>query len=1326
MKRFLLILALFPVALLSAGQQLRGIGVADGLPNSVVKCFAQDGQGFVWMGTFNGLARYDGFHFKVWRHADGDSTSLADSHVEALCHDGGYLWIGMRGGIDRLTLADGSVAHSRLANGKGAGAMPRESYVWKIMRSAGRLWAVNGRHELLCKPAGASLNWRVLPRSYGDVLSVAEYDGRHMLVCSRTRLMLVDSRSLAVKAWCKMPTTQDGSLASLSYSHNHGLAFVGFGYGQPTYAFSVSPKTVRQVDMTLPRHVKAITDYRDMTLFATDGDGLKAMRNRQMLTDVHPQYAGGVSGTALHALFVDRSGNLWIGTYREGACLYSPALGNFSTLTTAGGQLTNNAVMAVWSDGRRIYAGTDGGGLDIYDLATHATRTVTTANSRLPGSNVVSLCGDGNRLWMGIYGKGVCEMDLLSGSIKTIKLPPGRNGRQPGLMALWQIVDDGMGHILLRGTETYVYDKATGQTSLVSLPGKEHVSLMCCDGRRLWGVTTSHRLVAFDTRGHILQSIALPGKRPVNALFARNRRVYFSEQYGGLYMADTGSGIVRPMAQEILARHEVESIIGDGKGALWLGTDNGLLRYDEAKGTVRHFGREDIPGQAIQFLPNAATRHGAYLYFGSVGGLVFFNPSILKSGNSDGRVYFDNVLVQNDDRHIALYGTSPGTVRLAPDENFITISFATPELVDASKVRFRYKLDNFDNGWRIVEDTREVSYTNIPPGTYTFLIQATCGDGTWSKSVSELRLRVAHPWYDTWWARLLWLLIIIGVAYGVIHYYAHEQDMKRAIERKEQEKQHEVAQKELENKLIKKNNEDKLNFFANITHELRTPMFLITAPLEELLDSPQRPVPVPYSYLRRMYRNALRLNKLVNRILDMRKLEADTLRLRPQQVDVVGLCRRLSADYRALCSQKDISFCFSSSTEKLAASVDVEKLELIISNLITNAYKYTPNGGKVKLEVTAPAGNAGEQAGEFDIIVSDTGIGISPEEQGKIFDRYYRAGGSGKTMGDGLGLAFVKALVELHGGTVTVSSAKGRGSVFKVTLPCRQAAAGGVPGNRPVVEGGLQIDDDAMADELPEVVGPYQSPMATQSILIIDDEHETVELLERYLGRDYRIFKAGDGAEGLRKAADVMPDLIICDVMMPGMDGFEFLGNIKDDRKLQHIPVIMFTAKILDEDKIAAFRYGADAYITKPVSLKFLKARIESFLKPRPASLQDVSLTGTMAKSRMSKEDRKFVLRCREVIDRNMRRSDFGVDFMASELGMSHSALYKKVKAITGKSVVDMIVEYRIFKAVELFRDGETNATAVSEQCGFNDVRSFRAAFKSRMGMTPKQYVQQM
>lgn len=1327
------VLLLFPTIAFS--QHFRNLNVAEGLPNSVGKCFAQDGQGFIWIGTFNGLTRYDGFSFTSYYHVEGDSTTLADSHVESLYYDGrDGLWIGTKNGIDYMSLKNKKFAHCRYVDDqtKTERSMP-SAYIWNIVKSGSRLWALNSHFQLLFKQDDDSKVWHQFQIKDEQILAVADYKGKYLLVLSKHHLRMIDSHTFATKAFCSFPAIDNSAMCNLYYSKNQNLVFAGLGYGNKGLAFSVKnggKQTLQLIEKELPYHIKAVCDYADMTLFATDGQGLKVMKNGILLTNWTPIY-NQISGDAVHALYVDKQKTLWLGTYREGICLYSHRFDYFKTLTKAAQQLNFGVVSAVSVDGTNIYIGTDGGGLNIYNRVTHQTRFLTPTNSSLPGANIIGLLNDGNKLWMGIYGKGISVMDKQTRSIKNLTMP-SEGGVAANLYCMWKILDDHHGHLIFRGSRLYLYDKLT--TKIVIPPSlriSNHKALYL-DNQKLW-IATDKGL----TRVNILnykqeRYYALPDKADIVSLYAKNNQVFFSTQNGTFWKLNTKDGSCKKINSDTFADKEVKSILADKYGNLWLGTDKGLVQYNLSNGSTKMYGQEDYLFQNL-FSPNAAFYDGENMYFGTTSGLVQFRPSQFNKRFKETSIYFNNCFVLNTHEHLPLWGSSPDGLTFSHDQNFFTISFSVPELVTPHKIKFRYMLKGLDKEWREVEDVRTVSYTNVSPGSYTFLIQATNGDGTWSKHISQLAIHIDQPWYFSWWACLLWLLIIVGIIYAIFRHYTEKQQMKHEIAqkeqekqfeiaRKEQEKEHELAQKELEKEMIKKNNEDKLNFFANITHELRTPMFLITAPLEELLSSPLRPVQVPYSYLRGMYRNAVRLNKLVNSILDLRKMEAGSLKLKVTKRDIVKVCKRLSLDYRALCQQKNIAYSFETSLDSLGADVDIEKLELILSNLIANSYKYTNEGGKVSLQLL--------QEGELmKFIVSDTGIGIAKEKQVRIFDRYYRVDENSKAVGDGLGLAFVKNLVELHQGTIAVESQEGKGSSFIVTLPLKQPEEVKVSMNKPFLEGDLQMDTNDEAEmELDAFEGSYQSPTATQAILIIDDEAETVQLLERYLGKDYKIFKAGDGEEGLRMATEVMPDLVICDVMMPKMDGFEFLGKFKDDKKLQHIPVIMFTAKILDEDKIAAFRYGADAYITKPVSLKFLKARIESFLQHTTSNLLNSNLTSvpSSGETHYTKEDQKFILRCKEIIDKNMRKENFGVDFMASELGMSHSALYKKVKAITGKSAVDMIVDYRIFKSVEMMRNGETNVTKIAELCGFNDIRSFRAAFKSRMGMAPKSFLQQL
>lgn len=527
----------------------------------------------------------------------------------------------------------------------------------------------------------------------------------------------------------------------------------------------------------------------------------------------------------------------------------------------------------------------------------------------------------------------------------------------------------------------------------------------------------------------------------------------------------------------------------------------------------------------------------------------------------------------------------------------------------------------------------------------------------------------------------------------------------------------------MEKESQRKLDDAKMTFFASITHELRTPVFLIAAQLEEFIDRKQSVVSVPSAYLMAMHRSAMKINKLISQAIDFRKADKGKLAVKRQNIDVVEFVTNLAGDYDDLLDQKHIDFRTVLPKQPVMLRMDGEKIEMCLNNLISNAYKYTNKGGHVVLTVT-------DCADRVVFSVKDDGIGIVPEARTEIFESFFRTSrGQAKSKGDGIGLSFVQTLVELHGGEMHLESEVNEGSDFSFYIP-KTATDKTVTvaevekekeEEKPAPEEAME---ESVVEAVPGTAPLKENPTATHSILLIDDERETVALLERNLINDFRVLKAYDGEEGLRMAAASLPDIIVCDMMMPQLDGLGFLRALREDKKLKHIKVIIFTGQTSEEERIAAYDAGADAFLTKPVSLKLLRVRIDRLIAEGDAA----SLTADLASSKRTytKEEQKFLLRCREIIDDNMGNPDFNVDFLAEKLAMSHSTLYKKLKQMTGMSLIEFVNDYKIYKAVQAFKEGQTNVVRVAEMCGFGDIKNFRQLFKRKMNMTPKQYVQSL
>lgn len=1288
----------------SSAKHFKVLDISDGLSNNTVKCITQDKQGFIWMGTFDGLCKFDGVSFTVYRHDPEYSLSLANNHVEALLPVEDGMWIGTENGLNYFSSKENRFYPCFKMYPTGE-TVKMDKAVKSIIAVGSRLFVLSASRKLFVLKEDRTFEQCSYDKEVAWYAIAACRDGL-LLAHSNKGFYLIDPAKGKVisRLEQKVNASNDNILY---YSKNRNIVYVGLGIGYPGRAFTISDKQeIKELDQDVPSDVKSIIDYKDKTFFGTDGKGLVGLWKDKTFKFTPKNST--ISSDAVHALFVDRDENLWIGTYRGGVNIYSARYNWFKSLTIADKQLTYKVATAVYSTMDKIYVGLDGGGLDIYDTKTGNVSDHTIANSDIAGNNVLSVCGDGQYVWLGIYGKGLCRFSPSTHSFRTYVLPP-LDG-EPNKNRIWQIKDDGRGYIWVIGEDVYLFNKSAETFTVVGELKDINASSIVFDGNISWLSSTSSGLYKLDrVTGKILKHYFRDAEEMplasniIRYLFVDSKhKVWFSTEFSGFYQLNEEAGTIIPYGlKNGLTERNVVSMQEDLSGYLWLGTNNGLFRYDPNSSTFIRFGKQDNLS-LMQFNYNASFQRDHILYFGTTEGVVYFNPAEIKYQPHSNTVYFSKFELLKDNKEVInLYGDKPDEIRLSYDQNFFTITFSTPELTSSDKVHFACYMKNFEEDWQEVMHNRQVSYTNVPPGEYLFYVRCSDSNGKWKENASCLRIVITPPWWNTVWAWCLWIVMAGGILFLFFRFYRHELNIK-----------HIVQLNEMEKNATKTISEAKLNFFTNITHELRTPIFLITAPLEELLSGGKGPVQVPKSYLTAMYRNAVRLNKLISRIIDFRKLESGKLKLEIQRLNVVAFCKDLTVDYEALCQQKNILFYFQPSRTVIQLDFDSEKLETILTNLVSNAFKYTPEGGKIIFSIT-------ETENEVEFTVEDNGIGIKKEYHEVIFDSFFQVDPSkASAMGDGIGLSFVKHLVELHGGVVRMESEPEHGSKFVFCIPR-------VETEKPETMENSSIIVDEKIEQVPEQAAvSVQSPAAIRSVLIIDDEKETIEILERFLIEDFKIWKAGNGVDGLAIAQESLPDIIICDVMMPKMDGTEFLTIVKSDKKLAHIPVIMFTAKTSEEDKMAAFDCGADAYLTKPVSLKYLRKRMDHLL----ARSESVEVTRMISKTEKNytKEEQRFLLKCREIIEDNLTNPGFDVVFFAGELGMSHSTLYRKVKAVTGMSAIEFINEYRVFRAIQYFKEGETNITAVSVKCGFNELKNFRDAFKKKMEMTPKQYVQQL
>ena len=1298
-----------------SANKFKMINSGDGLPGNTITSIVQDANGYLWFGTSNGLCRYDGVSFTTYRNDPSDNQSLAANIIVDIQADSKGIFMAMNYGIDYYSFEDGTFHHcQKLVAGKHKAI---NKAILSMTTLDGRLFYADSDGSLYANSAKDKLTFQHIPQQV-KIYSLCAADG-YLLAAGDKGIYTLTPDGKSIKSRLQL---HPGSIAKLniSYIKQTKTVYVGCGLGFSSSVYRLNDSKLKQIKGYVPANLMDAVWYNGRTVFATDGHGIIVLDNKGR-TKAYTTANSNIGGDVAYALHADNSGDLWIGTYRAGLAHHIGGSSPFTLIGTTTGGLTFDIVTAITPVGDKIYVGLDGGGLNIYEQKSGLVRAFNTHNSELPGDNVVSMAYDGADLWMAVYTKGLVRY---SPQKKSFDLWPMPESNKTGeLNNVWCLCDDGLGNIWVGGPRLYIFNKHSQTFTTVKGIDDIKCSSIQISGKYVWISSNINGIYKIDkSTKKIIAHYTASGhesKLPANNIkyihIDKNGRLWFTIENVGLYSMDTATGKTKAYnADNGLTLPLVVSIAEDDMGRMWMGTDGGgLFCYNTASETfMRYDGQTGIP---LIFTYSATATHNQAVYMGTIGGMLCFKPSEVGHLRLTTNVSFNNLSLMGNKKHtFNLYGMKDASVRLAHNQNFFTVSFSVPELHSPGSLRFSCRLDGLESSWRDLSDMREVSYTNVPPGRYKLYVRSTEANGRWSKP-SVLAITILPPWWKTTWAIILWTILAISAIIGGIMIWGNEQKVKQRM-----------RISEIEKDATKRLSEAKLNFYANITHELRTPVFLIMAQLEELINIRHSVVNVPSTYLKMMYRSAIKLNKLITSVIDFRKMDSDKLTLQPRQGDLIAFCDNLIDDYTELCSQKDITFTFIHEAKSIPLSFDQERLDIILSNLVSNAYKYTKEGGHVERIVE-------DLADHVAITVKDNGIGILKEMQTDIFKDFFRTErGKLQSGGDGMGLSFVKQLVELHGGTIRVESEPEEGSEFIFTLPknisratasASTAIAHTPQTNKPTP----QQEPTASQTETSQTQirrAETANPTALHSILIIDDERDTVSLLERNLSADFKIYKAYDGSEGLDVARQYLPDIVLCDLMMPKMDGMQVLEAIRNDKKLQHMKVIMFTAESSEENMIKAYDNGADAYVTKPISLKYLRTRIDHLIEQTDTA----NTTGTMqpGKKIYNKEEQVFLLRCREIIDDNLANEAFNIDFMADKLAMSHSALYKKIKTMTGMSLIEFINEYKVYKAILAFKQGATSVEKVAAQCGFKDIKNFRQAFKRKTGTTPKQFIKSL
>ena len=1071
-----------------------------------------------------------------------------------------------------------------------------------------------------------------------------------------------------------------------------------------------------------------------------------------------------ITSSEVASLLRDRQGIMWVGMIGGGINMVNnrKAKFNMDRLSEAKRMLKSNSVRSILLDDEGLlWMGMSTYGFGVKDRATgkftHYTQMLDFKNySRM--STVMSIIQSPStgHIWVGVYNGGAFEIDKSAPVGKRVKYYSPSNVPWMCNSCIYSIYEDSKqnmwfatrGGVSMRtadGTPVRIDSLKVGDTMMYDV-----VAMQIVEGNNgdMWVTSSTNGVIRIQGSGNSLKEYTVSGYSLANDKLNSNYAdCVYKDAQGRIWVGTGGSGLnLYDAANDTflpvhvlwnLPGDAIVSIQSDKQGELWLGTNIGLLRLtvpdDLQNVTYRLYTTADGLQDNIFNRGASCVASDGEMFFGGHRGYNSFYPDQQEEQVFSFPVVITNIKVFNqtwasltEKERAAMSDLSPGfmnEIRLDYKHNNFSIEFSALEYANPERNQYAYRLEGFDSGWQYTDASKRFAYyNNLKAGTYTFYLKSSNSNGIWNQDVQTVKVIILPPPWKTWWAYTLYILLVLGSAWYAYRVIRNRIRLRNALH-----------MREMEQAKAEEINHAKLQFFTNITHELLTPLTIISASVDELMQA----APGYKEQYRVMTNNINRLIRLLQQILEFRKAETGNLKLRVSQGDLAQFVRRSFDSFRPLMKKQDMQFSISCSPEPFNAYFDPDKLDKILYNLLSNASKYSRHGGMISIRLTCMEENLA------CLVVKDNGPGIAKEAQKNLFKRFYEGDyRKFKTIGTGIGLSLVRDLVVLHHGTITAESEEGQGTEFTVTFPVLRTAyaeeeidsnlSGVIPDVEEIVEADAVEKEEEGADTTP-----------SRSLLIVEDSEDLLNLMVKLLGTDYVIYTATNGREAIEVVEVEDIDLIVSDVMMPEMDGIELLNAVKTNHNVCHIPVIILSAKASLDDRIKGLEYGADGYITKPFSSAYLRARLKSVLLQRThlkdfllagRSLDEVTVTVTEEKQEHRLEDlspslpqithfdEEFIKNIIQSVEDNLNNPDFKIEDLADSMGMGRSMFYRKIKSILSVSPIDFVKDMRVKRSVQLLESGEYTVSEVAYMCGFSSPQYFSRVFKAAMGCTPTEY----
>lgn len=1364
-KIFLILGFIFGFIQASHGEIDRFYTKKDGLAGTYFHDILQDTKGFMWICTKSGLNRFDGYNFEVYQFDSADSTSLNSTTAISVFEDNKKrLWVGTNRGLNLYNREKDFFTRVKLIFNN----IQMNIGVKTILQdSSGHLYLVTSNGLVRFNPDTMKQEFFNLKYETNGIPSFTQFndglidpDGNIWIVTSYNGIVVFDTsgdKFIPLKEYINTNINLPSNNFFVINMTPKGEIIIGAQQGD-LFCYDFYKKefsTIRfvsedgkQLSGGIP---SIITDRNGTTWVGTEYYGLFKLdiRDKKLLNCNNLLEVENIEKSKV-TCYEDGAGDLWFAVNYQGLYHKIQPFYPFHSFTSLKNNLSCPLAKSILRDNQgNLWLGTDGGGLN---FSPKESETFQMINHFIPnGSDLnreVVMCFLEDRrgwIWFGTYLDGLyCYRGA---NTTLIHYPPSIGGTDKPLNWIFEIEEDKNGDLWIgtNGSGLFHFDVANEKATLISQVNTQHGistipsyinDLLFDSDSTLW-MATYNGFYSWNNRKKIFRYFG----DSFNEL--RDEAIYDLEletdnklligAFSGFYIYDKiKDSLIKYTVEDGLSDNSIMSVQVDKNENYWLSTSNGISKFNlKTKTFKNYFAYDGLP--CNEFLPNSSFKDSkGNLYFGGVNGIVILNPdSILERKEKPKLIFTDfkilnqklkNGYLPKNRKILDKVINETDTIRLKYSDKSFSLEFAAINFSAPEKIKYAVMMDGFDKTWINKNyKQRYANYTNLNPGTYTLKVKSTNLDGDWIEPARQICIIISSPVLLSWWAFLIYGVILAVVLFYIRSFSLFRINMKNKlhIEQLERQKQQSI-------------NQAKLQFFTNISHEIRTPLSMLLAPIHQLSESSLNES--QKKYLNYIQRNTKKLERLINQLLELQKIENAQLKLHAKEIELINFIRDILNLFDGIAREQKIEISFEPCCDNLLVWVDPDKMDKILFNLLSNALKFTSSGGLITVSVNIIGDdnmkNADSQ-GWYEISVADTGKGIEKEHLGKIFDRFYQVESNEPItqVGTGIGLHLAKNLIEIHKGKIRVESTPGQGSTFTVCLPL---GSGHLLPEEKILQEEEKISyhhielPNIETEEFEKSGGEFidSNSHSKKTILLVEDDLDILNFLETEFSAKYKILKANNGDTGWKLTFENFPDLIISDIMMPGLNGIQLCNKVKTTIETSHIPVILLTARVSVEHEIEGLETGADDYIHKPFHPSLLHLKVQKIIESRELLRQKFfkGVSFIAKEMTVTSADEKFLQKAMDYVKENLTVSDFSIEKMCSEIGVSRINLYRKLKALTNQVPTEFIRIIRLKQAAYLLAQNKLNISEIAYQVGFNSHQYFSNSFQKYFNMSPTEY----